>query len=278
MVSARGTWRQDHPKTQTDSSRPGIICRHEGIAAMTDRPAGRAESGRPDHGGASNGGAADQGGTADQRRAQMLQAALGVISERGYAETRIADVAERAGVSPALVIYYFKTKDHLLTEAIRYYDDHWYVVGQRRMADMTSAAARLEEIVAMSTLDEAEPGPSGSWSLWLDFWAQAARNPEVGTVRQKSDERWRDEIAGLVRIGQEAGEFRDVDPQDFAIHLSTLLDGLTIQVALSDPVIDAIRAFELSMTFVADQLGFTWTPGQRRSAAKTSVGKKDPEG
>jgi len=49
----------------------------------------------------------DVPGTADQRREQMLHAALEVISARGYADTRIADVAERAGVSPALVIYYF---------------------------------------------------------------------------------------------------------------------------------------------------------------------------
>ena len=56
----------------------------------------------------------------------MLRAALEVISERGFADTRIADVAERAGVSPALVIYYFKTKDQLLTEAIRHYEDTWY--------------------------------------------------------------------------------------------------------------------------------------------------------
>ena len=59
-------------------------------------------------------------GTADQRREQMLRAALDVIAERGYPESRIADVAERAGTSPALVIYYFKTKDQLLTEAIRF--------------------------------------------------------------------------------------------------------------------------------------------------------------
>jgi AcrR family transcriptional regulator len=240
---------------------------------MTDRAA----DGGPNQGSSNHGGPA-HGGTADQRRTQMLQAALEVISERGYADTRIADVAERAGVSPALVIYYFKTKDHLLTEAIRYYDDHWYAVGQRRMSDMTSAARRLEEIVAMSTLAEADPEPSGSWSLWLDFWAQAARNPEVGLVRQKSDERWRDEIAGLVRIGQQAGEFSDIDPIDFAIYLSTLLDGLSIQVALGDPVVDAMRAFELSMTFVANQLGFDWTPRHGRGAARNGAGKKDPEG
>ena len=206
----------------------------------------------------------DVPGTADQRREQMLHAALEVISARGYADTRIADVAERAGVSPALVIYYFKTKDQLLTEAIRYYEDTWYAVGQERMAGLPSAAARLEEFVAMSCLSEAEPEPASSSQLWLDFWAQAARNGEVAGVRQKSDERWREVIGALVLQGQEAGEFRPVDVTSFAICLSTLLDGFTIQIALDDPVVDSVRAFELCMRFVADQLGFDWKPGRGR--------------
>jgi len=206
-------------------------------------------------------------GTADQRREQMLHAALEVISERGYADTRIADVAERAGVSPALVIYYFKTKDQLLTEAIRYYEDTWYAVGQSRMAGLATAAERLEEFVAMSCLSEADPEPASSWQLWLDFWAQAARNAEVAGVRQKSDERWREVIGSLVLRGQEAGEFRPVDAESFAIYLSALLDGLTIQIALEDPVVDSVRAFELSMRFVAEQLGFDWTPGRGRNIA-----------
>jgi AcrR family transcriptional regulator len=213
-------------------------------------------------------------GTADQRREQMLHAALEVISARGYADTRIADVAERAGVSPALVIYYFKTKDQLLTEAIRHYEDNWYAVGQSRMAGLTTAAARLEEFVAMSCLTEADPEPADSWQLWLDFWAQAARNAEVAGVRQKSDERWRQVISSLVQEGQEAGEFRDIDAADFAIYLSTLLDGLTIQIALEDPVVDSVRAFELCMHFVADQLGFAWTPGRGREAVSRKASEE----
>jgi AcrR family transcriptional regulator len=197
----------------------------------------------------------------------MLRAALEVISARGYADTRIADVAERAGVSPALVIYYFKTKDQLLTEAIRHYEDAWYTVGQQRMARLGSAAERLEEFVAMSTLTDADPAPESSWALWLDFWAQAARNAEVASVRQKSDERWREVIATLVRDGQAAGEFREIDTESFAIYLSVLMDGLTIQIALDDPVVDQLRAFELSMRFVADQLGCDWKPGRGRDAA-----------
>ena len=56
----------------------------------------------------------------DLRREQMLRAAAEIIGERGFSETRIADVAARADASPALVIYYFGTKDRLLTEALRF--------------------------------------------------------------------------------------------------------------------------------------------------------------
>jgi len=203
-------------------------------------------------------------GTADQRREQMLRAAVEVIIERGYSDSRIADVAERAGTSPALVIYYFKTKDQLLTEAIRFAEDLWYEAGTRRMAAIPSAAGRLEEIVAMSCLPEEDTDSPNSWVLWLDLWAQALRHPEVATVRQKFDDRWRQTIYSLVVEGQEAGEFGPVDAADFAVMLSALLDGLAVQIVLGDPAADAAKAFELSMSFTAGQLGFAWTPGGRR--------------
>jgi AcrR family transcriptional regulator len=198
-------------------------------------------------------------GMADQRREQMLQAALEVIVERGYPDTRITDVAERAGASPALVIYYFKTRDHLLTEALRHSEDAWYETGTRRMAAIGTAAGRLEEIVAMTCLPEEDTDAKNSWLLWLDLWAQSARNPGVAAVRQKFDERWRETITAVVRAGQEAGEFGPVDADDFALALSALLDGLAIQVALQDPSAGPRRAFEVGMRFAAGQLGFEWT-------------------
>ena len=206
---------------------------------------------------------ADGSGTADQRREQMLRAALEVIDERGYPETRIADVAERAGTSPALVIYYFKTKNQLLTEAMRFSEDRWYETGTSRLAAIGTAAGRLEELVAMTCLPEADTEPNESWLVWLDLWAQAGRHPEVGSVRQKFDERWRETISSLVLEGQEAGEFGPVDPADFAVSLSAMLDGFAVQIALADPTVDAGRAFNLSMRFVARELGFTWVPRYR---------------
>jgi AcrR family transcriptional regulator len=210
-------------------------------------------------------------GIAEARRGQMLQAALDVISERGFADTRIADIAERIGISPALVIYYFKTKDQLLTEAIRFYEDTWYADGKQRMDALPTAARRLEEFVAMSLLPDGETDPMTDWRLWLDFWVQAARNADVASVRQKSDERWRDVIVSLVLAGQEAGEFASINPESFAIFLSALLDGLTVQIALSDPVVDPVSAFELCMRYIADHLSFEWVPSGREHGSASAV-------
>jgi AcrR family transcriptional regulator len=211
---------------------------------------------------------ANAGSPADVRREQLLESALAVIGERGFPETRIADVAADAGISPALVIYYFKTRDQLLTEAIRLSEDRWYAEGMRRIAAIPTAAGRLEELIAMSCLPEAEGDYRESWTIWLDLWAQSARHPEVSAVRQEFDDHWRRTISDLVGEGQRDGEFSAIDPGDFAISLSALLDGFAIQIALSDPAVDTARAFRLCMQFAAGELGFEWSMRRPRRGSK----------
>ena len=57
---------------------------------------------------------------AKDRHQEILDAAAKVITDRGLAETRISDIAEEAGVSPGLILYYFDSKDRLLAEALTY--------------------------------------------------------------------------------------------------------------------------------------------------------------
>src|ERR1700734_1370611 len=128
---------------------------------------------------ASGWGGSNAGRPPEQRREQLLRAALDVIVERGYADTRIADVAERAGTSPALVIYYFKTRDQLLTEALRYSGDAWYASGTHRLAAIGTATGRLTELIAMTCLPGTDPPSRPEWLLWLDRWALSPRNPGV---------------------------------------------------------------------------------------------------
>src|SRR5205085_3718727 len=60
------------------------------------------------------------------RRAQILEAAVAVIGERGLCDIRISDVGERASASPALVVYYFGTKERLLADALTFAEERFY--------------------------------------------------------------------------------------------------------------------------------------------------------
>jgi AcrR family transcriptional regulator len=196
----------------------------------------------------------------DARRTQILRAALDVIADRGYPDTRIADVAERIDISPALVMYYYKTKDRLLAEATRYAEDLWYEEGTKRMKAIDSAAGRLEELVRLTCLPQTGPGLADTWSVWLDLWAQALRQAEIRQVREEFDEHWRETIRQIVRDGQAAAEFAPVDVDAFAESFSALLDGFAVQIALADPVMGVERCFDLAMRYAAGQLGFPWAP------------------
>ena len=54
----------------------------------------------------------------EARPAEIVDAALGLFVERGFAATRLDDVAERAGVSKGTVYLYFDSKEALLAEAV----------------------------------------------------------------------------------------------------------------------------------------------------------------
>jgi AcrR family transcriptional regulator len=199
------------------------------------------------------------------RREQILEATLDVIAERGFPDTRVADVAERADVSAGLIIYYFKTKDHLLAEAMRSAENRWYAQGAEKTARTRSAVKRLEAVVAMTFLAEAAGDAEESWTIWLDLWAASVRQTEVRRVRQEFDDHWRETIRAIVQEGQASGEFGEIDPEEFAVGFCALLDGLAVQVALEDEAVPPRRAFELSMRFAAAQLGFSWRrPRARR--------------
>jgi AcrR family transcriptional regulator len=199
----------------------------------------------------------------DARRRQILRAAVKVIAEKGLCDTGIKDVADQAGTSPALVIYYFGKKDTLLAEALSYAEERFYADTADAVAEMASARDRLVELVrCSSSLGEPEDD-FDEWVLWLDLWARAPRDPDVARDREALDRRWRDAITEIVRQGQAAGEFAPIDADDFALRLAALIDGLAILVVLQDPVVSRERMFDLCMDTCARDLGFSWTAADR---------------
>ena len=203
----------------------------------------------------------------EARRRAMLEAAAELISERGFGETRIADVAKRAGASSALVIYYFGTRDRLLVDALRFSEESFYDAASTLLAEEPDFRKRLSLLVEWSCVPQNEGEISGAWGLWLDLWATAFRHPEVREARVELDGRWRDLIERVVRAGQEDGVVGDLDVRRFALTYSVLLDGLATQVALADQEITSDVAYDMAMEYAEQRLGIDGLP--RRGGTRT---------
>jgi AcrR family transcriptional regulator len=196
----------------------------------------------------------------DVRRQQILDAAVQVIGERGICDARIADVAARAGASSGLVLYYFKTKDRLLADALRYQDQRFYEQVASRLERIPKARDRLILMIEATCPPEASadlgPAQVDEWVLWLDMWHRARHDPDIAKDREELDRTWREVIARTVREGQAEGAFGTADPEEFALRLTALIDGLAIQVILDDPTVTPARMREVCLRVAASELGF----------------------
>jgi len=200
----------------------------------------------------------------EARRLQILTAAAELIAEAGVAETRIADVAKRAQVSSALVIYYFGTRDQLLVNALRFSEQTFYDAAERMLADVRPIRERLSALIRWTCTPNGEGEVPGAWGLWFDLWVQAFRHPEVSADRIELDNRWRAMIIGVVQDGVTDGEASCDDPHRFALTFASLLDGLSIQVALADPVVTPDLAYEIAMSFAVRELSLRPEPARAR--------------
>ena len=172
------------------------------------------------------------------RKPQILAAAAEVITERGLAATRIADIAERAGTSASGVLYWFPTKDELLAEALTVDEERFNEKVTHRLVELGSPSAKLLMLFESCSEDY-------DWSLWIEVWSRALHDDATRRARQRSDDRWRALLAGVIRAGQSAGEFaRTHNPEQVALLLATLIDGLALQVTLRDPLITSGQMLE----------------------------------
>jgi len=166
--------------------------------------------------------------TVEERRQEILETTCKVVIERGFAGTRVSDVAQRLGISTSLVHYHFDSKETLLAEAFAHYartalqelDQYVYEVS----GPNEQLARALEDFVPEGS-DDLE------WMLWIDAWGEALRNPSMRRISQELDARGVSLIESIVERGNATGEFACAEPRRTAMRLMGLIDGLAVQFA-----------------------------------------------
>jgi AcrR family transcriptional regulator len=176
------------------------------------------------------------------KRPLLVAAAAEVFAQKGYASTRVADIADRAKVGKGTVYEYFASKEELLFAVFESINED---VALRMNAVLEQGGEsweqleRLLEIGAEVASEQHELQP-----VVLDFWAASRGKGFEKKYRDKVVESYalfNRKVADFLCEGQRRGEFRDdVDVDALATTVVAAVDGLGIQLYF-DPSIDPHR-------------------------------------
>jgi AcrR family transcriptional regulator len=196
---------------------------------------------------------------ADVRRDEILRAAAAVVSRKGFARARVSDVAAELGISAGLVFYHFDSKERLLSEAFASASERDLAALEETISGPGPYADRLRTAVRLYQ----PTGEAEGWSRDIDAWAEGLYTDEIREACRRNDTRWRSGFQRLVSEGVAAGEFRCADPQDSALRIAVLLDGLAVASQVRGTVTRA-KAAAWADELVARELGLDGageTPG-----------------
>lgn len=186
-----------------------------------------------------------------ERREELLRATVEQIEARGVAAVRIGDVAAALGVSNALVLYHFSTKEKLVAAAFAYAAEGDLAHLRKLLARRATALRRLRAAVRWY----APTGQAKGWRLWIEGWSASLREPALRDVARDLDRQWKAALAEVITEGVAAGEFQCPSPMDTALRLTALLDGLAVQMTAYEGAVSRARTQQWADEALAHELG-----------------------
>lgn len=150
------------------------------------------------------------------RPQELLEAALALFVEKGFAATRAEEVASRAHVSKGTLYRYYPSKEELLKAVIAHYLSAPIAEGAALAASYQGpVAARLAERLVAWFRELLESPAAGVFKLII---TEVRQFPEIAHFYHREVvEPAHAVLGGLIRRGIEQGEFRAVDVDD-AVH------------------------------------------------------------
>ncbi|MCK6426149.1 MAG: TetR/AcrR family transcriptional regulator [Burkholderiaceae bacterium] len=151
-----------------------------------------------------------------ERPQELLDAALALFVEKGFAATRAEEVARRAGVSKGTLYLYFASKQELLEAVIRERLSSRIAAAADRVADHPGSCAELlRDVLTQWWSEVLRSDASGVFKLVI---AEVRNFPEIAEFYfREVVEPGQRLLGAIVERGIAAGEFRDL-PADSVVH------------------------------------------------------------
>jgi AcrR family transcriptional regulator len=203
------------------------------------------------------------------RRQQLKRATREVLLERGAVGVRVKDIAERAGMAPSSVLYYYPRIDELMMEVSRTAIDRYAERRSQRVRLLDDPVEQLRLAIHLGV----PTGPDDEESrLLYELDAFTGTSPAFATMSSSFFDRQALLYQYVLESGVARGSFELGAPAEtVARGLVALEDGLGLQVVLPHPGIDSAEAERILLGYASIATGM-----DLEAVAVASGGGSDP--
>lgn len=164
----------------------------------------------------------------EERKNQILEAALAVFARLGFQQTRMDDIAEQATLSKGALYLYYKSKDAIIAALLKYFFEQ-ELKHLQAFVEVEQTGTVAEQLLALTRqLISAMEWMTRFMPIAFEFYAIAGRDREVRQFLQDYFKTYCDELARLIQRGIGAGEFRPANAQSIAITFAAMYEGLAL--------------------------------------------------
>ena len=163
----------------------------------------------------------------DDRRRQLVEVTIDCLAELGFVGTTLAQIANRAGVSPGLVAHYFGDKDGLLEAAFRRLGRRTAEGARARLRAARTPRGRIQAIIDANLAPAEFERRTGM--AWLAFWGQLLHHERLKRVQQAFQRRTLSNLRLALRQLMPRHEAHTL-----ATMIASMIDGVWLRAALSE--------------------------------------------
>jgi AcrR family transcriptional regulator len=167
------------------------------------------------------------GTKAEERRKQVLRAAFQAVSEKGFHNVTLQDIADYADVSKGVTSYYFHNKEDVFSHLLEWITEKIY---QNEYLAISKEETALQKLRAYVHAVFTSPADNRKfYRVYLEFLAQATHNEQFRQINDQFYENCWSLGREIIELGQKEGIFADVDVDKAAYAIRALIDGSLIQ-------------------------------------------------
>ena len=169
----------------------------------------------------------------EERRQQILDAAAAVFARKGFHEARMEDIAREADISKGTLYLYFESKDAIILTMMDRFFAHSMEELQALLPGYEGSIGEL--LLTLTRFFAAQEEQMQKLApIAYEYYALSARRPEVRQFFHDYFANYRQGVAALIQLGIERGEFRTLDPQEVAVVICSIYEGLLL-LQMADP-------------------------------------------